>query len=101
MSGTREIDGLLAGLLRGTYRWSAADEGVLAWLPAAAAEHGVEALLWNALAGMDAAAGVREALTPVARAAVAREVLVQQELQAVTGALADEGIAALIIKGSA
>ena len=51
MSGTREIDGLLAGLLRGTYRWSAADEGVLARVPAAAAEHGVEALLWTGLTG--------------------------------------------------
>lgn len=91
----------LARTLAGTQPWNGIDAELLAPLPSAAADHGVEALLWNALAGVDAAAAVRQELTPFVRAAVAREVFVQRDLRIVIEALAAEAIPALVVKGSA
>jgi hypothetical protein len=91
----------LAGLLAGTRSWDSVPGEMAARLPAAAADHGVSALLWNALDGVDEAAHVREQLTTIARAAVAREILVQRDLQTVTNALAADGVQALVVKGTA
>nr|MBA3298334.1 nucleotidyltransferase family protein [Acidobacteriota bacterium] len=67
-----------------------------------AIDHGIGALLCDALAGESGAgATLRDALTPGVRAAAARDVLEQRELQAVTMALADAGVPSLITKGAA
>ena len=96
-----DVNAALARILAGTQPWDGVAEDVLSQLSGAAAEHGVEALLWNALAGVDVATAVRDELKPLARTAVAREVFVQRDLQIVTDALTAEGIPALVVKGSA
>lgn len=83
-----------------------AGPGSAAWespaLPALAAEHGITALLWQALGGVGGRAGlVRDALEPGVRAAAARELLVQREMRSVLDALAAADVRTLVIKGSA
>lgn len=96
-----DVIAALARILAGTQAWEITDRELRAKLPGAAAVHGVEALLWNAVARVADATEIRQKLTPVVRAAVAREVFVQRDLQSVTDALAAEGIPALVVKGSA
>ena len=65
-----------------------------------AEHHGVGAILWEATAGA-AMPSVHGALDATVRAAIAREVFVQREVRAVTAALADGGVRALLLKGTA
>jgi len=95
------VHATLARILTGRQSWDDVTGDIAAQLPGAAADHGVAALVWDALSGVVAASSVRRAITPLARAAVAREIFVQRDLQAVTGALAVEEIPALVVKGSA
>jgi len=97
----REAEASIAQALTGACDWDRCGLEALARVPALALSHGVEGLLWTELSGIRAAAAVRDALTPTVRAAVARDMLVQRELQGITTALAQETVAALITKGSA
>ena len=64
--------------------------------------HGVEALLWEALAeSSGAAAKLRDALEPRVRAAATRDLFVRRDLQVVVDALDAAGVPALITKGTA
>ncbi|HEY0872465.1 MAG TPA: nucleotidyltransferase family protein [Vicinamibacterales bacterium] len=91
----------LGRMLAGAESWNEVPPEVAAQLATAAEDHGVSALLWSALAGVDGADALRQQLTPTARAAVAREVFVHQDLRTITEALAADGIHALVVKGSA
>ena len=69
---------------------------------AAAEEHGIAALLWQALDGSTGnVAAVRRALDVSTRAAVGRETFVQRELSTVLAALDAHGVSSLVIKGAA
>ena len=70
-------------------------------LIAAAESHGVAALVWQALereTGLGAT--LRAKLDPLVRGIVARELLVQRDLQSVLAALHTDGVPALVFKGS-
>jgi hypothetical protein len=68
-----------------------------------AAEQGVAALVWDRLSASDEAAAERlcALLGPHVRAAAAREILVQRELQRVLGTMGAAGVRALVMKGGA
>jgi hypothetical protein len=96
-----------------TARLIAALEGDVSWttlpydskeLIAAAERHGVTALIWEVLQSQHRSALdplLYESLEQAARAAVARELLVARELTAISDALADADVCALLIKGAA
>ena len=69
----------------------------------AAAEHGVEGLIWVGLGEAASPRGrqAREALHARARGAAARELFIQRDMRLVLDALAAAGVPALAIKGSA
>jgi hypothetical protein len=93
---------LLARTLRGDVSAAELD----AWSPedlaAAAAEHGVDLLVWQAVdRTTSVGASLRAALDSRMRAAVAREIFLQRDLAAVLQALSAGGVRALVIKGAA
>ena len=101
MTPPQHAESLLQQVLSGGCDPAGCGEERLARLLGPAADHGTQELLWNALAGVAGAEPVRNALTPVVRAAAAREIFVQRELQSVTGALMAAGVPALVTKGAA
>jgi len=101
LSSDCQAGALIAQALIGASDWRGCGADVLARVPALACSHGVEGLLWMKLSGVRAAAAVRDALTPTVRAAVARDLLAQRELERVTTALAQQGVEALLTKGCA
>jgi hypothetical protein len=93
---------LLARTLRGDLSWEREVEWDVARLAEAADDHGVGPLLWQALESVSGPArGLREALAHRVRAAAARDIFIQRDLQLVLTALASAGVRALVIKGSA
>src|SRR5438045_3263394 len=71
-------------------------------LTESAIAHGVEALLWEALADSQGeAAKLRGELEPRVRAAATRDLFVRRDLQSVMSTLAGAGVSALITKGTA
>ncbi len=93
---------LLARTLCGDLSWESAVEWDVARLAEAADDHGVGPLLWQALASVSGPArGLREELGHRVRAAAARDIFIQRDLQLVLTALASAGVRALVIKGSA
>lgn len=75
---------------------------LLSELRAAADDHGVAALLWETRPrGADAAADFLAILESRVRAAATQDLFVQRDIQRVLDALAEVGVPALIIKGSA
>ena len=101
MTSYERAESLLQEVLSGRCDRQQCTEQALARLLAPALDHGVQELLWTALADVDAAGPVRVALTPIVRTAVARELFVQQEMQSVANALMSGGVAALLTKGTA
>lgn len=101
MSTREDALSLLGKVLSGACDPQQCDQQMLAMLSGPAADHGVEALLWSSLVEFPRADAVREALTPVVRAAVARDLFVQRDLQHVTATLASAGVPALLLKGAA
>ena len=97
--GNWELSAVTAALT-GDFDWNS--EPAVAAVPNLAIAHGVEAILWEALAGSSGgAAQVREALEPRVRAAATRDLFVLRDLQLLTNALAAAGVPALITKGTA
>lgn len=93
---------LLAGLLAGARDHASGPDDDPDTLRAAAVEQGVDALVWRQLEHATGHAdALRAALYPGVRAAVAREIFVQQELQAMFTALDAAGIPVLVTKGTA
>jgi hypothetical protein len=95
------VPGVLEHLLRGDTSCPI-DVGVGDSLARDAVDHGVDALVWEQLATATGELEVlRRRLEPRVRAAVARDLLVQRELQAVLAALESARVDALVIKGTA
>ncbi|HEX5635106.1 MAG TPA: nucleotidyltransferase family protein, partial [Gemmatimonadales bacterium] len=93
---------LLAGLLAGARDDASGPDDDPDTLRAAAVEQGVDALVWRQIEHATGHAdALRAALYPGVRAAVAREIFVQQELQAMFTALDAAGIPVLVTKGTA
>jgi hypothetical protein len=90
----------LSAALTGEPGWHVAAGGP-AELFRAADAHGVTALLWEALDGVEGMSGLRAELGPTVRAAAALDVVVQRQLQGTLGALDSAGIRALVVKGTA
>jgi len=93
---------VLERTLRGDLTWRT-EPG---WTPEAvvdaAGQHGVEALIWDALQSSgEAASEVRRRLEPHVRAAVTRDLILQRELALLLEALARADVRALLIKGTA
>lgn len=93
----------LARLLAGTFEWAAADDARARGLGDAAIDHGVDALVWEKLAGHAAAAAatLRTVLEPRARAAATRDLFVRRDLETVLEALGAGGVPTLVTKGTA
>ena len=94
---------LLARAIQGDVRWGATSDWEPHALADAADDHGVAALLWRALEPVDtaAASALRTLLADRVRADATRDLFVQREMHGVLAALADAGVRALVIKGSA
>jgi hypothetical protein len=93
---------ILERVLKGDLSWASSED----WRPQdvvdAADEHGVAALVADALQSVTApAAALRDALEPSVARAVARDLLVRRELARLLGAMDAAGVPALVIKGSA
>lgn len=102
MSELDDAESLLGRALAGTVSWDEVGGPDIESLCTAAEEHGVAALLWTGLAGArGAAASLRTALEPSARAAAARDLIAQRELRGLLDAFADAGIPVLLTKGTA
>lgn len=102
MTSARDLTHVLESALRGQFTCPELSDGAARRLCEAAAEHGVAALLWNALSPEDPRAGrLRAALRPLARVEASRDVFVQRDLETVTGALDRAGVPALLTKGAA
>ena len=93
---------VLARAVAGSYDWTACDSSEVGPLRDAAIDQGVEALLWERLAGLHGPAlALRDRLEPRVRAAATLDLFVQLDLRNVTSALADAGVRALVTKGTA
>ena len=67
-----------------------------------AVDHGIEGVLWDALAGrVDAESDLRASLEPLVRAAVTRELFVVLDLKSAIAALSAGRVPALVTKGTA
>jgi hypothetical protein len=93
---------VLERTLRGDLTWRT-ESG---WTPAdivdSADQHGVQALVWDALQGAgETADDIRRQLEPHVRAAVTRDLIGQRELQSLLDAFAKADVRALLIKGTA
>lgn len=101
-SAASDLSASFARALSGDYGWLESDARQLPTLTAGAGDHGISALLWQALHGAGGRAGtVRDALEPSVRAAATRDLFVQRDVQMVLDGLAAAGVPALVIKGSA
>ena len=98
---TREA-AILGRALSGDLTWETTADWDVTEVIQAADEHGVSALVWQALAATSGpAASLHHALTPRVRAAATRDIFIQRDMQVVLEALATAGVRALVIKGSA
>jgi hypothetical protein len=102
VSPATDAASLLAGALSGAHAWEKCDDEDVGTLRDAAIDHGVDALVWEALVGTGGrGASLRTALEPRIRAAAARDLFVRRDLQNVVAALAAATVPALITKGTA
>jgi hypothetical protein len=103
MSSSAGAASIIARALSGEYDWDRHSDSLdLAALRDEAIQHGVDALLWEALAEAGGAArALRDLLDPSVRAAAARDLFVQRDLLAVVDALCAADVPALITKGTA
>ena len=86
----------------GDRSWETSADWDVASLIRAADDHGVSALVWQALAGSSGRiAEIREVLAPTVRAAATRDIFIQRDMQTVLASVAAAGVRALVIKGSA
>lgn len=94
---------IIARALSGEYEWDQHGDSVdLATLRDEAIHHGVDALLWDALAEAGGTGrAVRDLLDSRVRAAAARDVFVRRDLSAIVDALSTADVPALITKGTA
>ena len=98
---TREA-AILGRALSGDLSWESTADWDVATLVEAADDHGVNALVWQALAGTSGrASDLYQALTPRVRAAATRDIFIKRDMDTVLAALAAAGVHALVIKGSA
>jgi hypothetical protein len=92
----------LGRLLAGDPDWTRGASWTSVDLAATAEQHGIAALVWQALASATGAlADVRERLAPGVRATATRDLFIQRELESVLAALAAHGVRALLFKGAA
>src|SRR6266496_3932474 len=93
---------LLARLLSDDRGWESEFHGDAESLIAQAIDHGVDALVWDAV-GTAAGAPheIRSRLDDRVRAAATRDLFVQRDLRAALDAMAASGVNALLIKGAA
>jgi hypothetical protein len=102
MTGAGAATAMLARALSGEEDWTSCDQARIDLVGEAARDHGVQALLWEVLAGEDGPGGsLREALEGEVRAAATRDLFVRRDLLNVVAALGSAGVAALITKGTA
>lgn len=102
MNDGLEITAILASVLTGRDGGKDYDSTHVADLQAQAIDHGIEALLWDRLAGRTGAgASLRAALEPRVRAAATRDLFIQRDLQNVVASLDAAGVPVLITKGTA
>jgi hypothetical protein len=95
-------DECLARALRGDLAWIDAGGWDADELLAAADDHGVTALVWDALGSRPGPAGaLRATLDARVRADAARDLIVQAEMRRVLDAIAASGERAVVFKGSA
>lgn len=103
MTGTpADATALMGRVLSGDIAPLASDNWNAASLGRAAEDHGVSALLWDAVGRAEGRARIlRDALELAVGDAAARELLVQREVQMLLDALGGAGLPVLVIKGSA
>jgi hypothetical protein len=102
MSAARMPAELLARALTGDLSWVTSDSWELSALVRSAEHHGISGLLWQVLhLRADRPAGFIEQLSGRVHADIAREAVRARDLSAVTRALEERQIPALLIKGAA
>ena len=103
MIGREAAASLLARALSGAYEWKGFDAANIGALHDAAIDHGVAAVLWDALDGevRGPAPALRALLEPGVRAALTRDLFTGRDIQAVVAALDGAGVPMLITKGTA
>jgi len=102
VNGHSDLTERLAQALVEVPDWEDCADTQVGALQAAAIDHGIEALLWETLAGATGtAASLRAALEPRVRAAATRDLFIQRDLQNVVAGLDAAGVPVLITKGTA